>query len=215
MATTGREPRRPVTPKGEATRRRLLEAAERLFGEKGFHNASIVEITREAGVGHGTFYLYFENKEDAFRQLVRHLSVELRRAIRRATDGLEDRIEIEKVGARTFFSFAQSHRDMYKIVRESEFVDEEVSVWYYRRMAKGYVAGLEAAMGAGQIPRWDPETLAYCLMGMSHMLGMRWIVWEGREPPEAAIETLLAFIESGLSPRPDAATSSSMATAAD
>ncbi len=51
----GPRPAPPRTARGEATRQRLLDAAERLFGTRGFHDTSIVEITREAGVGHGTF----------------------------------------------------------------------------------------------------------------------------------------------------------------
>ena len=48
-----------LTARGERTRRKLLEAAERIFAELGYHDASIVKITEAAGVGQGTFYLYF------------------------------------------------------------------------------------------------------------------------------------------------------------
>ena len=40
---------RPLTKRGEATRRRLLEAAEHVFAESGYHEASIVKITERAG----------------------------------------------------------------------------------------------------------------------------------------------------------------------
>jgi hypothetical protein len=57
--------RAPVTVRGEQTRRRLLEAAEEVFGELGFRRASIAEIVRRAGVAQGTFYLYFDSKEES------------------------------------------------------------------------------------------------------------------------------------------------------
>ena len=44
------------------------------FGEKGFHEASISRITARAGVAIGTFYTYFESKEEVFRALVRDMS---------------------------------------------------------------------------------------------------------------------------------------------
>ena len=190
--------RAPVTARGEATRRKLLSAAELLFGQGGFHATSIGAITSEAGVGHGTFYLYFGSKEDIFRELVRYLSHELRAAIRESVTGLTDRVEVEETGVRTFLEFAQRHRDLYRIVLEAEFVAPDLHRWYYERLAEGYSAGLEAAMAAGQIPRVDPQTLAYCLMGMAHFMGVRWVVWEGREPPEEATEALTRIMRGAL-----------------
>ena len=51
-----------------ARARRLLEAAENVFAELGYHDASIVKITEAAGVGQGTFYLYFASKKDDLRR---------------------------------------------------------------------------------------------------------------------------------------------------
>ena len=59
---------RPLSKRGERTRRRLLEAAEAVFAELGYHDASIVKITEAAGVGQGTFYLYFASKKDDLRR---------------------------------------------------------------------------------------------------------------------------------------------------
>ena len=63
----------PSTARGEATRRKLLEAAEAEIGENGFARTSVAAITKRAGVGQGTFYLYFPSKTDALRELVRHM----------------------------------------------------------------------------------------------------------------------------------------------
>ena len=196
MATS--RTRRPRTARGEATRRKLLNAAESLFGRAGFHATSIGAIPGAAGVGHGTFYLNFGSQEDIFRDLVRHLSHELRAAIRESVAGLTDRVEVEETGVRTFLEFAQRHRDLYRIVLEAEFVAPEMHRWYYERLAEGYAAGLEKAMAAGQIPRVHPETLAYCLMGMAHFMGVRWVVWEGREPPPEATEALTRIMRAAL-----------------
>ncbi len=189
-----------LTARGEATRQRLLDAAEALFGQRGFHDTSIVDITRDAGVGQGTFYLYFNGKEEIFRELVRRLSHQLRGTLREAIAGATDRVEVETRGARAFIEFAAAHHDLYRIVSDSQFIDPELFRWYYEHLAEGYARGLEAAMDAGQVEPMDPETLAYCLMGASHFLGMRWIVWEGREPPKAAMTTLVMVLRRMLQP---------------
>lgn len=192
--------RRPSTERGESTRERLLEAAERLFGSEGYHRTSVAGITREAEVGHGTFYLYFDSKEDIFRELVRHLSHELRSTIARAVEGLEDRLEVERVGFRTFFEFVGEHRNLYNIVNEADSVDRGLSRWYYERIGEGYAAGLRQAMEEGQIRRMNPEALAYCLAGVGHMVGVRWVLWEDRQPPDEWMETLMSFLRHGLEP---------------
>ena len=56
----------PKTPSGAdpEKRKRILDAAIRTFGRRGFHEARIAEIAAAAGVAEGTVYLYFKNKED-------------------------------------------------------------------------------------------------------------------------------------------------------
>ena len=62
----------------------LLEAAESVFAELGYHDASIVKITEAAGVGQGTFYLYFASKKDVFDELVVDLNHRVRQAMTEA-----------------------------------------------------------------------------------------------------------------------------------
>ena len=76
---------RPLSKRGERTRRRLLEAAEAVFAELGYHDASIVKITEAAGVGQGTFYLYFASKKDVFDELVRDLNRRVRHAMKESS----------------------------------------------------------------------------------------------------------------------------------
>ena len=190
--------REPVTSRGQQTRQKILDAAEAVFGEKGYERASVAEITQRAGVAQGTFYVYFANKKAIFVELVKELSHRLRSEIAKAISGLSDRMEIESTGFRTFFRFVHKHRNLYKIVRQAEFVDEEVYRWYYRRLAEGYARGLAQASEQGQTRPLDPECLAYCLMGIGDFLGMRWVLWENEIPPDDVFEAMMDFIRHGI-----------------
>jgi AcrR family transcriptional regulator len=192
--------RKPRTARGEATRQKLLDAAEALFGRQGFHATSVTDVTRGAGVAQGTFYLYFASKEEIFAELIRHLSRRLRRAIRKDTAGVRGRLAVEEAGLRSFLRFASEHRDLYRIVFESQYIDPELFRWYYERIAEAYAAGLEAAMEAGEIRRLDAETVAYALMGAAHFMGMRWVLWANEEPPAEVLESLRRFVREGLEP---------------
>jgi AcrR family transcriptional regulator len=62
-------PTRELRAQGRKTMRRLLDAGMRVFADRGFHAARVDDIVRAARTSHGTFYLYFTNKEDLLRAL--------------------------------------------------------------------------------------------------------------------------------------------------
>ena len=192
----------PATARGQRTRQRLIDAAEQVFGELGFHNAGIVEITQRAKVALGTFYLYFPDKKTIFDDLVRTLNARLRRTITDRVRDLDDRLEQEVVGFETFFEFVRKHRNLYRVILQAETVDESIYRWHYQTLADGYVRGLRRAQAAGQVRTdLDAETLAYSLMGMAEALGSRYVLWDGTLPPLAARRTIRRFLEGGLRTR--------------
>ncbi|HET6948902.1 MAG TPA: helix-turn-helix domain-containing protein [Acidimicrobiales bacterium] len=63
------QPPTPRSRKGAATRARLLEAAKHVFEDAGFLEARISDIAERAGLSHGSFYHYFDSKEQVFREV--------------------------------------------------------------------------------------------------------------------------------------------------
>src|SRR4030095_8392838 len=94
-----------LTARGERTRQRLLESAERIFAELGYHDASIVKITEAAGVGQGTFYLYFQSKSRCSDKVVLALNSRVRAAMTEAAEQGTTRAERELLGFSAFFRF--------------------------------------------------------------------------------------------------------------
>lgn len=62
-------PQRALRTQGKRTQARLLEAGLRVLGERGYQATRVDDVVRAAETSHGTFYLYFENKDDLFRAL--------------------------------------------------------------------------------------------------------------------------------------------------
>jgi AcrR family transcriptional regulator len=60
---------RELRARGRRTLRRLLDAGAAVFAERGLHAARVDDVVKAAKTSHGTFYLYFANKEDLFRAL--------------------------------------------------------------------------------------------------------------------------------------------------
>lgn len=194
------KPTTPVTARGEQTRQNLLAAAEQEFGEKGFHTASISSITQRAGVAQGTFYIYFASKEDILRALVRQMGRKVRHSLTEATEAIPNRLEQEKHGLEHFLEFAVEHKNLYRIVLESQFIDESIHREYFETLVEMYAARLKKAQETGQIRDEDPFGQAWVLMGISYYLGLRYAMWEHRLPPDEVIETAKGFIERGLKP---------------
>ena len=60
---------RPLRARGRATRQRLLDAGGRVLPVRGYHETRVDDIVTEAGLSHGSFYRYFENKDELFSVL--------------------------------------------------------------------------------------------------------------------------------------------------
>lgn len=207
---------RPLTKRGQATRRRILEAAEAVFAEHGYHEASIVKVTERAGVALGTFYLYFDSKRTVFEALVIDLNTRVRQSMTEAMVGASNRVEAERLGFEGFFRFTAEHPALYRVVREAEFVSPEVMRLHYERIVEGYSAGLASAQQSGEIDTaLDPEITAWALMGMGELIGMRFLLWhrdsEGEAPRQIdpnVLDEMMRFISNALgstgSPSPTA-----------
>ncbi|TDE89936.1 TetR/AcrR family transcriptional regulator [Occultella glacieicola] len=167
----------PRTARGTRTRAKILEAAETVFSELGYAEASIVKITEAAGVGQGTFYLYFETKKHVFDELVEDLNRRVRHAMTEGARGATTRMEAERAGFAAFFAFTAEHPALYRVIREAEFVSPEALRLHYTRIVEGYIEGLSQARDAGEIGNVDPTVAAWVLMGIGEMVGMRWVLW--------------------------------------
>src|SRR3954463_979931 len=143
----------PRTPRGERTLRKILDAAREEFGERGFSDSSIVGITQRAGVALGTFYTYFDSKEALFQALVRDMSAQVRDNVGPAFSGARDGLDGERRALTAFLRFAREHRDIYRIIDESEFVEPAVYREHYDTTATRIAARLVAARDKGEIDR--------------------------------------------------------------
>lgn len=193
----------PVTERGRQSRQRILDAAEKVFGEKSYFEASVSDITREAGASLGSFYIYFESKHEVFVEVLQTLARVIRHTTRAAVEKSRNRIEGEELGFAAFFSLIDSHPYLYRIVRQAEFVDSAAFRAYYAGIVGGYQKRLSAAMDRGEVRRVDPETLVYCLLGTGDLIGMRWPYWTGKPIPTEVFDAMMKFVRYGIDPRPE------------
>lgn len=177
----------PRTERGRKTLRLLLDAAAAEFGEKGFHESSVVSITQRAGVALGSFYTYFDSKDSLFRALVRDMSAQVRQTVGPVIAAEPDRLEGERKGLTKFLNFVREHKELYRIIDESEFVDPPSYRAHYEDTVNGYLASLKDAATKGQVRDDVEEVHAWAIVGMNVFLGLRFgVLGEDRDAAEVA-----------------------------
>lgn len=110
---------RPSDPHAKS---RLLEAAERVFSEKGLDRAKVEDITTQAGLSKGAFYLHFDSKGDAFKELLSevlgHLQSRIGQALPSLEQGLEPALERWLERDLEMFEFVWKNRALMRITLE-------------------------------------------------------------------------------------------------
>jgi AcrR family transcriptional regulator len=197
-APGGAEDKTPRTERGRRTRRALLDAAALEFGEHGFHLASISAITRRAGVAMGSFYTYFDSKDAIFRALVSDMSARVRDHVAPAIRAAPDALAAERAGLDSFLAFVRDHKELYRIIDESEFVDPASFRRHYASTAERIAQRLREAAARGEVRADVEDAHAWAVMGMNVFLGLRYGVWDEDRPTGEIADVIADFLRRGL-----------------
>lgn len=192
------QPRVPRTERGRRTQRAILDAAAAEFGEKGFHESSIVSITIRAGVALGSFYTYFESKDALFKALVEDMSGRVRDHVAPVLKVERSAVEAEGAALEAFLRFAREHKEIYRIIDEAEFVAPENWRAHYLTTAARIEERLKAAKERGEISGDVDEVTAWAIMGMNVFLGLRFGVMDAKAELGEVAAKANALLRDGL-----------------
>jgi AcrR family transcriptional regulator len=164
-------------------REAILAAAERVFTRAGFYTTRMADIAREAGVGVGTLYNYFESKELIFSEIVAAKQGEFKSAVEGAAVA-GDAIERLRQIVRGSLECLDEHGGIYAVFMERGAIGEsDVERLVSAKAAKGYTEFLEvlektlrAAIRAKQIRSdVDPRLLVSALSGAMNGAVYAWM----------------------------------------
>jgi len=185
----------------ESARERLLRSGKRLFGEKGFFETNIHEVTDGAGLSVGAFYTYFESKESFYSELIAQVGHEVRTFIARniEREGARElnRLERELRGLWLWLVYLSMDKNCYTIVREAEFVLPAAVREYYGAFISGYRKNPEGnSFPLGTI---DEGTAIEFLLGLAHYFGIELAFDESPANARAVVETIGGYLSKGFS----------------
>jgi AcrR family transcriptional regulator len=115
----------PPTAKGRDTRNRLLEAGRTLFGERGYSNVRVVDITSAARLSQGAFYRYFSDRRELMLELLRELTSEAFDFVRTPWHSDSPMTSVLE-STKRYFAFYDKNRALFAILMELEQGDPDV-----------------------------------------------------------------------------------------
>ena len=192
---------KPQTERGKKTLNSIVNAAIQVFYEKGYHSASINDITRLAGVATGTFYIYFDGKYNLYKYLLLSISRMIRNYLTQSIKSYPTRREKERVGLRCWMEFVLKHPYIYPIIWESMYIDRQLFDDYYITFCEAYRKGLQEAEDNGEVADIDTEVLAYSLMGVSNFIGLNWGLFREKTTEaeiERVVDEFMKILDNGI-----------------
>jgi AcrR family transcriptional regulator len=158
---------------GEATRAALIEAAQRLFTEQGYTATATADIVAAAQVTRGALYHHFQDKEDLFRAVLEATEAETVQRVAAAAQGGTPLAQLH-AAIDAFFEICLDPV-VQRIMLEDGPAVLGWQAWHDidARYAYGVIAaGLEAAIGSGELDAQPVEYLAHLLVGAFMQAGM-------------------------------------------
>ena len=193
---------KPKTSRGEKTFKKIVKTGKTLFAKQGFYATSINEIIERSNVATGTFYIYFDSKTSLYLYILEQYQQSIRTASSIATEGLTNRVEIEKAGLKAFIKYVLHDKLAYKIIWESLSVDYNIFRNYYESFSNRYVQGLSKSKEAGQLKDGvHIRTLSYIFMGIANFVGLQAIFKDKitEEEIDLLVEQAILIIHHGAS----------------
>ncbi|HWG00698.1 MAG TPA: TetR family transcriptional regulator [Trebonia sp.] len=161
---------RELRAQGRETVRKLLEAGMIEFEERGFGGVRVDDVVQRAGISHGTFYLYFSNKEDLFNALLRDALHDMEIVAGDFPVATSDAtgLKVLRQWVRKFFDAYATHATVIRILSSADLVPEEVygdGLRLFFSIAEAMTTGMTAAAeAAGRHQEHSELTAVACLM---------------------------------------------------
>jgi TetR/AcrR family transcriptional regulator, repressor of fatR-cypB operon len=168
-----------VSPR-EDKRQAILDAALELFVERGFHGTAVPEVAHKAGVGAGTIYRYFDNKEALVNELYRHAKGKMAGCVlekfpagapaREAFRWFWTQMATFAVDNPKAFAFLELHQHSSYFDDDSRAVEEQLF-----QFALEFIRGAQARK---EVREADPMVLMSIVLGS--FVGLVRLGWEGK-----------------------------------
>ncbi|MCR4426123.1 MAG: TetR/AcrR family transcriptional regulator [Firmicutes bacterium] len=183
----------------------ILDAAQRVFADRGFHNATVDLIADHAGVAKGTIYLYFKSKHELLAALIEDRVSRLINLIRRSAEEGPSALERLRAIVRVHFVFYENNQEFMALLygqlgHMATELEERVT-----RVTEELTAIIESSFACGidegVFRPGDTRLLTFGLQGMIHAVAFEWIMAGSVVPPDGVAEDVYRLFVEGAAVR--------------
>lgn len=182
----------------EANRAALIKAAAKVIGDEGYAKASVVKITTEAGLGQGTFYSYFNSRQELFDILLPEVGAEMLEFVRERIAGSHSLIEVEEGSYRAFVDYVLANPWYGRILFEAETLAPLAARANAHRVVTQHVTRLMHAWDSGELPDYTREeipSLSSVLLALRrHFVRTRMESYQPPLPADTVVEVSVRTI---------------------
>ncbi|MHA3770320.1 TetR/AcrR family transcriptional regulator [Verrucomicrobiota bacterium sgz303538] len=186
----------------------LLQVAEEIFAEKGFHGASMDEIAKAAEYATGALYRYFESKEVLYTAVLEQKIRELLSFLKERVGSISDPVEALRVSVRAQLEFASRNRAFIQIYfRERMEVTRAGEHWtridaLIQELVQWRAEGVAIGQKQGVFRDGEPQLYALALEGMINGLVRHWTTRDMDSSIEKQADFVIELVLRGILAHP-------------
>ena len=192
-------------PPQQAVRLRIVQAAENLFGQKGYNATSISDIVHDANVGRALIYYYFKDKRDLYETILQESGDRICDVAKQALGTEGSTFERLKAFMVLFNKINIEHPNVRKMMVRAE-VEGTISMETHFKKHFDIVTGflgqiIEQGMEKGELRYVKPAKAVHMMMGLSHSVTMMHMQGEAEDEIERDIDFAIEVLRNGISSR--------------
>jgi len=197
----------PLEDRKAETKDMILQAARKVFGEKGFHKAQIADIVKTAGISTGSVYAHFKDKRDLYEQIIRENLGSLRNTLKdlsqtRNPGDVRERVQQWKPAFTAFFDYVESNPEQILLIVRGGFgVDEEndTIIWeFFNAFASDIAEDFRKWEELGFIKGVNAALMGHIVIGMCLHVALSYLM-ERQFTRVEAINNLMALTHAMVS----------------
>jgi len=182
-----------------------LAAARQLFIARGYHATRPQDISREAGLGHGTFYLHFKDKRECFLAFVDEARAELDAAVIARTAGAKDLSQLLEAALTAIYDYAEDNPGVLPTAMTDEAViasgGEGAEGTLIQRWGEEWAELLRTQAKDGLVAKdFDAAIIGQAMVGAIHQASS--YTFRSGRPRAALVKALTQFFTRALTPKP-------------